>query len=217
MKTDADIRDDVIEELRWDPQVSQPEDIGVAVADAAVTLSGHTTGYAEKLAAGRAAERVYGVKAVANDLKIHLAGSPRDDADIAKAIAHVLEWNVNIPDGRIQARVQNGWVTLDGQVDYDFQRREVERMVRHVRGVAGITDDLVLTPPASPFEVESEIQDAFERAAGVDARQVSVEVSNHTARLHGHVHSLREADAARAAAAAAPGVTRVESFLTVLP
>ena len=217
MKTDTDIRDDVIEELRWDPQISQPENIGVAVADAAVTLSGHATSYAEKLAAGRAAERVYGVKAVANDLKIHLAGSPRDDADIAKAIAHVLEWNVNIPDGRIQARVQNGWVTLDGQVDYDFQRREVERMVRHVRGVAGITDELALPPPASPLEVESEIQDAFERAAGVDARQVRVEVSEHTARLHGHVHSLREAEAARAAAAAAPGVSRVESFLTVLP
>jgi osmotically-inducible protein OsmY len=217
MKTDTDIRDDVIEELRWDPQISQPENIGVAVADGAVTLSGHTTSYAEKLAAGRAAERVYGVKAVANDLKIHLAGSPRDDADIAKAIAHVLEWNVNIPDGRIQARVQNGWVTLDGQVDYDFQRREVERMVRHVRGVVGITDELALPPPASPLEVESEIQDAFERAAGVDARQVRVEVSEHTARLHGHVHSLREAEAARAAAAAAPGVSRVESFLTVLP
>jgi osmotically-inducible protein OsmY len=217
MKTDSDIRDDVIDELRWDPPVSQPENVGVAVADGAVTLSGHTTSYAEKLAAGRAAERVYGVKAVANDLRIHLAGSPRDDADIAKAIAHVLEWNVNIPDGRIQARVQNGRVTLEGHVDYDFQRREVERMVRHVRGVVGITDELVLTPPASPLEVESEIQDAFEREAGVDARQVSVEVSDRTARLYGHVRSLREAEAARAAAAAAPGVARVESFLTVIP
>jgi osmotically-inducible protein OsmY len=217
MKTDSDIRDDVIEELRWDPPVSQPENIGVAVADGAVTLSGHTTSYAEKLAAGRAAERVYGVKAVANDLRIHLAGSPRDDADVAKAIAHVLESNVNVPDGRIQARVQNGRVTLEGHVDYDFQRREVERMVRHVRGVVGITDELVLTPPASPFEVESKIQDAFEREAGVDARQVSVEVSDRTARLYGHVRSLREADAARAAAAAAPGVARVESFLTVIP
>jgi osmotically-inducible protein OsmY len=217
MKTDAELRDDVMEELRWDPQVAEPENIGVAATDGAVTLTGHTTTYADKLAAARAAERVYGVKAVANDLRIHLAGSPRDDTDVAKAIAHVLEWNVNIPDGRIQARVQNGWVTLDGHVDYDFQRREVERMVDHVRGVVGVTDELVLTPPASPFEVESQIQDAFERDAGVDARQVSVQVSDRTARLYGHVHTLREADAARAAAAAAPGVARVESFLTVIP
>jgi osmotically-inducible protein OsmY len=217
MKTDAELRDDVVQELRWDPQVAEPDRIGVAVADGAVTLTGHTTTYAEKLAAARAAERVYGVKTVADDLQVRLAGSPRDDADIARAIAHVLEWNVQIPAGRIQARVQDGWVSLDGQVDHDFQRHEVERMVRHVRGVVGITDNLSLVPPVSPVQVKTEIESAFEREADVDARQVRVEVTDHTARLYGHVHSLREADAARAAAAAAPGVARVESYLTVLP
>jgi osmotically-inducible protein OsmY len=217
MKTDAELQDDVLQELRWDPQVAEPDHIGIAVADGAVTLTGHTTTYAEKLAAARAAERVYGVKAVANDLQVHLADSPRDDADVAKAIAHVLEWNVQIPNGRVQARVQDGWVSLDGQVDYDFQRREIERMVRHVRGVVGITDNLSLMPPVSQVEVQAEIQDALEREAEVDARQVRVEVTNDVARLYGHVHSLREADAARTAAAAAPGVSRVESHLTVLP
>ena len=217
MKTDAELQDDVLQELRWDPQVAEPDHIGIAVADGAVTLTGHTTTYAEKLAAARAAERVYGVKAVANDLQVHLADSPRDDADVAKAIAHVLEWNVQIPNGRVQARVQDGWVSLDGQVDYDFQRREIERMVRHVRGVVGITDNLSLMPPVSQVEVQAEIQDALEREAEVDARQVRVEVTNDVARLYGHVHSLREAEAARTAAAAAPGVSRVESHLTVLP
>jgi osmotically-inducible protein OsmY len=135
MKDDAEIREDVIRELSWDPQVSDPDAIGVAVKDGAVTLTGHVSSYPEKLAAARAAERVYGVRAVANDLEVRLPGMPRTDDDIARAIAHVLEWNVSIPPDRVKARVQNGIVTLEGQVDHDFQRREVERMVRHVRGV----------------------------------------------------------------------------------
>src|SRR5882724_4427681 len=109
MKSDAEIRDDVINELHWDPQVTEPEAIGVAVKDGAVTLTGHTPTYAEKLAAARAAERVYGVKAVANDLKVQLPGTPRDDSEIAAAIAHVLDNNVQIPPGQVHARVQDGW------------------------------------------------------------------------------------------------------------
>jgi osmotically-inducible protein OsmY len=217
MKTDSELQDDVVQELRWDPQVAEPDHIGVAAADGAVTLTGHTTTYAEKLAAARAAERVYGVRTVANDLQVRLAGSPRDDADIARAIAHVLEWNVQIPTGRVQARVQDGWVSLEGQVDHDFQRREVERMIRHVRGVVGITDTVSVTSPVSPVQVEAQIHDAFQREADVDSRQVRVEVTDQTARLYGHVHSLREADAATAAAAAAPGVAQVESHLTIIP
>jgi osmotically-inducible protein OsmY len=217
MKTDAELQDDVVQELRWDPQVAEPDHIGVAAADGAVTLTGHTTTYAEKLAAARAAKRVYGVRTVANDLQVRLAGSPRDDADVARAIAHVLEWNVQIPTGRVQARVQDGWVSLEGQVDHDFQRREMERMIRHVRGVVGITDTVSVTSAVSPVQVEAQIHDAFQREADVDSRQVRVEVTDHTARLYGHVHSLREADAASAAAAAAPGVAQVESHLTIIP
>jgi osmotically-inducible protein OsmY len=217
MKTDAEIREDVILELQWDPQISDPEAIGVAVKDGAVTLTGHTSTYAEKLAAARAAERVYGVKAVANDLTVKLSGLPRDDSDIATAIAHVLENNVQIPEGRVHARVQAGWVTLEGQVEHAFQRREIERMVRHVRGVAGVTNTITITPPASPERVEEAIEDTFKREAEVDARHIRVEVSDHTAKLHGQVHSLKEASAARAAAAAAPGVAAVESHLMVRP
>ena len=217
MKSDTQIRDDVINELQWDPQISEPEAIGVAVVDGAVTLTGHISTYAEKLAAARAAERVYGVKAVANDLKVRLSGSPRDDSDIAQAIAHVLEWNVQVPEGKVHARVENGWVTLEGEVDYEFQRREVERMVRNVRGVIGVTNSIMVKPAVTPETVEEIIEEAFKREAEVDARHIKVEVSDHTVKLYGHVHSMREASAAAAAAAAAPGIAAVDSHLAVTP
>ena len=217
MKSDSEIGDDAINELQWDPQITDPDAIGVAVADGAVTLTGTVPSYAEKLAAARAAERVYGVKAVANDLKVKLPGSPRDDSGIATTIAHVLENNVQIPEGRVHARVEGGWVTLDGEVDYEFQRQEVERMVRQVRGVIGVTDTITIRPPASPESVQAIIEATFKREAEVDARHISVEVTDHTARLYGHVHSLAEARAARAAAAAAPGVASVDSHLVVSP
>ena len=217
MKSDTEIRDDVIKELQWDPQITDPDAIGVAVTDGAVTLTGHVATYAEQLAAARAAERVYGVKAVANDLKVKLSGAPRDDTDIARAIAHVLEWNVQVPEGKVHARVQDGWVTLEGEVAYEYQRHEVERSVRQVRGVAGVTDIITVNPPVSPERVQAVIEDAFRREAEIDARHIRVEVSDHTAKLYGHVHSLHEAAASQAAAAAAPGVATVESHLMVSP
>src|SRR5260370_17335469 len=161
MKSDSEIREDVLRELRWDPQVPDPEAIGVAVKDGAVTLTGRVPAYGQKLAAARAASRVYGVKAVADGLQVKLFGEPRDDSDIARAIAHVLEWNTNIPEGKVRALVQAGWVTLDGQVDWDYQRHEVERMVRHVRGVVGITNNIDRQPPESPTPVQTQINDPF--------------------------------------------------------
>jgi osmotically-inducible protein OsmY len=217
MKSDTEIREDVTDELQWDPQITDPDAIGVAVKDGAVTLTGNVSTYVEKLAAARAAERVYGVKAVANDLQVKLAGAPRDDSDIATAIAHVLENNVQVPEGKVHARVQDGWVTLNGEVDYDYQRREVERMVRQVRGVTGVTDLITVKPLASPEAVEAKIEEAFKREAEIDARHVKVEVSDHTAKLYGHVHSLNEASAARAAAASAAGIAAVESHLLISP
>jgi osmotically-inducible protein OsmY len=217
MKSDSEIREDVINELRWDPQITEPDAIGVAVQDGAVTLTGHVSTYAQRLAAARAAERVYGVKAVANDLTVKLSGAPRDDSDIARAIAHVLEWNVQVPEGKVHARVSGGWVTLDGEVEYEYQRHEVERMVRNVRGVLGVTDLITVKPPVSPEKVQAVIEDAFKREAEIDARHIRVEVSDHTAELYGHVHSLHEEAAARAAAAAAPGVATVKSHLLVSP
>src|SRR5260370_15632837 len=165
MKSDTEIRDDVIKELRWDPQIMNPDAIGVAVTDGAVTRTGQVATYTERLAAARAAERVYGVKAVANDLKVKLAGAPRDDSDIARAIAHILEWNVQIPEGKVQARVQSGWVTLDGEGAYQYQRHEGERMGRQVRGAVGVTDPITVKPPVSREKVQADVEKAVERDA----------------------------------------------------
>ena len=217
MKTDSEIREDVIKELQWEPRISNPDAIGVAVVDGAVTLTGHVSSYAEKLAAAKAAERVYGVKAVANEIEVRITDDKRDDSDIARAIAHILEWNTNIPEGQVKARVEHGWVTLEGVVDHKYQRDEVERMVRHVRGVVGITNSIEIRPRVTAQEVERKIAETFQRHAELDAKSIRVEVSDHIARLYGHVHSMREAEAAQEAAAAAPGVARVESYLTVLP
>ncbi len=217
MKTDAELRRDVTIELQWDPQLVKPEAIGVAAADGAVTLTGHVSSYPEKMAAARAAERVYGVKAVADQLQVKLTGSPRDDSDIASAIAHVLEWNVQVPERKVQARVQGGWVTLEGEVEHDYQRREVERMVRQVQGVTGVADTIIINPPASSGEIAADIEDAFERDAQIDARQIKVEVSNHIAKLYGQVRSVHEATTATATAAAAPGIREVDSHLVVAP
>jgi len=217
MKSDADIREDILSELQWDPQVTDPEAIGVAVQDGAVTLTGRTAAYAGKVAVARAAARVYGVRAVADEVQVRLAGEARDDSDIARAIAHVLDWNTQIPADAVHARVQGGWVLLDGQVEFDFQRHEVERMVRHVRGVVAVTNSIHVMSPVSVERVEAEIEDAFRRAAQVDASQVRVAVSDHTAELYGYVHSLTEAAAAAAAAAAAPGVAKVDNHLVVTP
>ena len=124
---------------------------------------------------------------------------------------------MQVPEGKVHARVENGWVTLEGEVDYEFQRREVGRMVRNVRGVIGVTNSIMVKPAVTPETVEEIIEEAFKREAEVDARHIKVEVSDHTVKLYGHVHSLKEANAATAAAAAAPGIAKVESHLVVSP
>ena len=221
MKSDSQIREEVIQELRWDPQVTDPDAIGVAVKDGAVTLTGAVSTYAQKFAAVRAASRVYGVKAVADELTVKPTGEPRDDSDIARAIAHILDNNTQIPEGKVHAQVRAGWVTLNGEVEWRYQRLEVERMVQNVRGVVGISNNIIVTPRVSPGQVQAQVQakieEAFKREAEIDARHISVAVSDHTARLYGHVHSLSEANAARAAAASAPGIASVESHLVVTP
>jgi osmotically-inducible protein OsmY len=218
VKSDSQIREEVIQELQWNPEVTDPDAIGVAVKDGAVTLTGAVSTYAQKYAAVRSASWVYGVKAVADELTVKPTGEPRDDSDIARAIAHILDNNTQIPEGKVHAQVRAGWVTLNGEVEWQYQRLEVERMVRNVRGVVGISNNIVVvTPKVSPDQVQAKIEEAFKREAEIDARHISVAVSDHTARLYGHVHSLNEANAARAAAASAPGIARVESHLVVIP
>jgi len=215
MKTNRELQDDVIDELRWEPRVDASA-IGVSAKAGSVTLTGHASSYAQKLDAVRATERVDGVTAVADDLEVHLSGDPRDDADVAKAIADAVKWSSTVPT-TVHAEVNKGWVVLTGEVDWSFQRDDAVGIVRGVKGVKGVTNLVTLKPRTSPVAVEDGIRDAFERNADLDADGISVTVSDGKVELSGQVHSLHEANIAESAAWSAPGVHSVERHLTVTP
>jgi osmotically-inducible protein OsmY len=215
MKHAEDVRFDVQAELEWEPSLDAAG-IGVAVQDGAVTLTGHVKSYTEKLAAEKAAKRVKGVVAVANDLLVHPAGARRDDSDIAKAVTDALRWNMTVPSG-IQAVVTQGWVKLAGTVDWDFQRRAAYDTVRPIEGVRGVVNDITLKPRATPSEVKQRIESAFRRSAQIDAEHVTVSLTGSTAILNGNVRSWSERKEAEHAAWSAPGVMRVENNLVVQP
>jgi osmotically-inducible protein OsmY len=213
---DKELQQEVLRELEWDPAVDAAH-IGVSAEDGAVTLTGHVSSYSERLAAVRAAERVYGVKAVADELEVKLPGSAvRDDTDIAEAIAQVLRWNTLVPD-TVEAEVRNGFVTLRGDVDWSYQRSAAERAVRDVRGVKGVSNLITVKAKPKPKDIEQRIADAIRRAANMDARQIWVTTTNGTAVLHGSVHSLYERKVAEREAAAAPGVSKVDNRIVVVP
>ena len=217
MQADKELQRNVIHELEWDPGVD-PTNIQVAVHAGAITLKGHVQTYAELVAAQRAAARVYGVRAVANDLTVRLLGDQtRDDSDIAQAIASQLAWSVRIPRAAVKAVVTEGWVTLEGQVDRIYQSEEAEKLVRGLIGVKGVTNRLVVQPSVREKDVMAKITAALHRQAQIDARRIWVTAEDGHVTLHGQVSSWSEAEAARKAAASAPGVTRVESKLTVTP
>jgi osmotically-inducible protein OsmY len=216
MKTDQQLKDDVEKELRWEPSVDSAA-IGVAVKDGAVTLTGHVPSYAQKWAAIRAAERVAGVLAVADELEVKFPWEPREDPEIARAIANALEWNASVPKGRVRAEVRDGWVTLTGEVDWAYQREAAERAVRDIVDIKGVTNSIRVRPTVSPSEVKKQIVSAFERNAELDANRIQVETSNGTVILRGAVSSLTEAQTAKSAAWAAPGVSEVRSYLEVQP
>ena len=217
MNRNDQVRSDVEHELAWEPKLDESH-ISLGVKDGAVTLSGHVPTYMQKGSAVRAAERVYGVKAVADDLEVRLAGSDvRDDTDIAESIAHMMRWNATIPKD-VKAEIAGGIVTLKGTIDWEFQRHEAARLVRGVIGVRGVKNLIELKPrPGDPQAVETKIASAFGRQASLDARRIHVTVHDSTAVLSGHVHSLAEQRSARIAAYAAPGITKVESRLTIEP
>jgi osmotically-inducible protein OsmY len=217
MKSDDQLRRDVEHELVWEPKLDERH-ISVSAKEGAVTLSGHVSTYMEKLSAVRAAERVSGVKAVADDVEILLVGSHvRNDSDIAEAVAHILTWNATVPKD-VQAEVADATVTLKGTTSWDFQREAATRAVRGIIGVRGVRNLIELEArPEVAQAVEQEIASAFSRQASLDARRIQVTVHDSTAVLSGHVHSLAEARSARSAAYAAPGITKVESRLIIEP
>ena len=165
MKSDSDLKKDVLEELMWDPIVPATK-VGVAVNDGIVTLSGHLDTYAEKVAVKRAAERVSGVKALAVEIDVVPLGVHKhSDTEIAAAVEHALSWNTSVPQGRVKVAVEKGWVTLSGELDWNFQRRAVERMVRPLKGVIGIVDNIRLKTLPIPVNLSNRISDALTRQA----------------------------------------------------
>jgi osmotically-inducible protein OsmY len=215
MKTDSEIKNDVLSELLWDPLISETK-VGVTVNEGVVTLTGHLDTYAEKVAAKRAAERVSGVKAMALEIDVIPSGvHQRSDTEIALAIEHALSWNTSVPQDRVKVAVEKGWVTLKGDLDWNFQRRAVERMVRPLKGVTGITDNIALKTLPVPLKLRERIQDALTRQAMREARRIDVSVEGSEVSLRGHVHSWAERNAAEGASWSAPGVTRVNNQLLV--
>lgn len=215
MKTDSELKRDVQSELLWDPLVPEAK-VGVSVTEGVVTLTGHLDSYAEKVAARRAAERVGGVKAVAVELDVVPIGPhQRSDTEIALAAEHALGWSTSVPQNRIKVAVENGWVTLSGEVDWNFQRRAAERMLRPLKGVVGITDKIQLKTMPIPINLKDRIQDALTRQAMREARRIEVAVDGSEVTLRGHVHSWAERNAAEGATWSAPGVSQVVNLLVV--
>ena len=209
MKTDQQLQQDVIAELKWEPSVHAAR-IGVEVANGVVTLAGHVDSYAEKWNAERAAQRVSGVKALATELKIQLTGPGlRDDADVARAVENVLDWNASLPAGAVKVMVENGWVTLAGTVDWQYQRQAAADSIRFLLGVTGVSDQIGLKPTLSAKTVKADIEAALKRSALADARQISVEVHGAEVTLGGTVHNWAEREAASHSAWGTPGVRTV--------
>jgi osmotically-inducible protein OsmY len=217
-RTDTEIQKSVLAELQWDARV-QPNEIGVSVKDGVVTLSGFVDSYLKKWAAEEAAHRVKGVRAVANDVEVRLPGmSERTDADIAAAVTRAIEWDAVVPIDKLDVTVSKGWVTLDGELEYQFQKEEAERAARRVTGVRGVTNLIRIKPTKPvPSDLKKKIEDALIRNAETDAERITVEVKGSTVVLKGTVRSYAEKQEAARVAWSAPGVTSVENQISVVP
>lgn len=218
MKTDNEIKQQVVRELKWDSRIGWAR-IGVEVMNGVVTLTGDVTSYAQKLAAQEAAHRISGVLDVANDVKVRPVGVfQRSDADIALAVRHVLEWDALVPDERIKSTVSDGWVTLEGDVDFWHQREDAERSILRLEGVIGVTNEITVAPKRiDPKELREEIEYALERRADREAERLRIEVNDGAVDLFGRVHSWQEKRAVIGSISHAPGVSAVRDHLRIDP
>ena len=214
-ETDLDLQKTVADELAFEPSVESAR-IGVAAKDGIVTLTGIVDSYAEKIAAEHAAKRVAGVKGLASEIEVELpAFHRRSDGDIAAAALNVLAWDVSVPNDAVKVQVEDGWMTLEGQVDWEYQRERAEQVVRHLTGVRGLTNLIGLKPRVSVTDVKEKLRHAFERRAGAEANELDVEAKDGIVTLRGHVHSWAERADATRAAFSIPGVTSVENLTTL--
>jgi osmotically-inducible protein OsmY len=214
---DSEIRRKVLAELDWDPSIDA-SGVGVAVKDGVVTLTGSIPSYWQRSEVECVVKRVKGVRAVAEDLTIELPGAAeRSDADIAQSVLNGLRFNVAVPTNRVQATVENGWVTLEGEVEWQFQKSAAGEAIKYLMGVKGVSNNITIKPRVSAGDVKAKIEGAFARRAQLDANAITVEASDSKVILHGSVHSWDEREQAEQAAWAAPGVTKVENNVTVIP
>lgn len=215
MKTDVEIQKDVMDELKWQPFLHASE-IGVAVKNGVVTLSGLVDTYGKKLAAENAAKNVFGVKAVAEDIQVGISPSYRKtDAEIAEAVINALKWHTAIPDDRIKIKVEDGLVKLEGEVEWDFQRTSAKNAIQYLAGVRSVINLITVRPKVSAEDLEKKISAAFHRNATIDSAKVNVAVLGNKAILSGKVRSFAEKTEAENAVWAAPGIFSLESKLTV--
>jgi osmotically-inducible protein OsmY len=214
-RTDTQIQQDVLAELKWEPRVA-PNEVGVSVKEGVVTLTGWVDTYVKRWAAEDAAHRVRGVKAVANDIEVRLSpGDERTDADIAAAAVKALAWDALVPTEKVHVTVSKGWVTLKGSVDWQYQRDEAERVVRRLTGVKGVTNLVTITQRPAPAEIKKKIEEALTRTAQSDAQKITVEVEGSKVILKGTVRSWAEREEAARQAWAAPGVISVDNRITI--
>ena len=214
-RSDDAIRSDVLFELKWDPKITA-SDIAVAVKDGVVALSGFVPSYWEKDEAAKAVKRVYGVRGVANDIKVRLTSS-RTDPEIARDAVQELESHLFVPSEKIKVIVKDGWVTLEGSVNWQLQKKLAESAVKHLKGVIGVTNNIEIRPKVSPRQVKGRIEEALKRSAEIDARRVTVVVEGSAVKLYGTVRSWSEKDEAERAAWSSPGVTNVDNHILVVP
>lgn len=214
-RTDAQIQEDVLAELKWDPRVL-PNEIGVAVKDGVVTLTGWVDSYAKRWAAEEAAHRVRGVKAVANDIEVRFPSTgERTDADIAAAAVQALEWDADVPVENLDVTVSKGWVTLTGTVEWQYQKAEAEQVVRRLTGVRGVTNLITVKPRVAASDLKQKIEKALVRSAATDAERITVEVDGNKVVLKGTVRSWAERQEAERAAWSAPGVLSVDNRIRI--
>lgn len=215
MKNDKQLQQDIIDDLRWDPSIDASK-IGVAVTNGVVTLTGSVPSYFQKQNTERVVKRVAGVRAVANDIEVQLPSAvEKTDAGVATAALNALKWSTSVPDENIKVSVSKGWITLEGSVEWNYQREAAEKAVEELIGVKGVTNRISVSPHIKSREVKSEIKAALHRYAELESRNIDVEATDNSVTLKGSVRSWAERKEAENAAWMAPGVTQVKNEIIV--